>query len=405
MRDLNLRDQFPILSAKVHGKPLVYLDNAATTQKPLRVLKAIHNYYERLNSNVHRGIHQLSQFATDAYEESREKVRSFINAGKPEEIIFTRGCTEAINLVARSWGGKNLGPGDVVLLSEMEHHSNIVPWQLVCEERGASVKPIPISDSGELDLSALPSLITDKVKLISVTHVSNVLGTINPVEKIISLAHARRIPVHLDGAQAVAHVPTDVRSLDVDFYSFSGHKMYGPTGIGVLYGKEALLESMPPYQGGGEMIERVTFEKTTFDELPRKFEAGTPPIADAIALGTAIDFLVEIGLANIQSHEAELLKLATQLVANVPELKLVGTSRDKIGIVSVHIPEIHSHDIGTVLDLEGVAVRTGHHCCMPLMARLGITGTTRASFGVYNTQSEVEKFVSGLKKAIELFRR
>lgn len=399
------RTDFPILKTKVHGKPLVYLDNAATTQKPQAVIEAELKYYRDYNANVHRGIHALSQWATDAFEAARTKVQRFINAASANEIIFVRGTTEAINLVAQSFGRSRLQAGDEIILSTMEHHSNIVPWQILCQQTGATLRITSVDDMGELQMDTFESLLNDRTRLVAVAHVSNSLGTINPVRTIIERAHARNVPVLLDGAQAIAHLPVDVQALDCDFYAFSGHKLYGPTGIGVLYGKAALLEAMPPYQGGGEMISSVSFEGTTYNTLPFKFEAGTPNIAGAIGLGAAVDYVTGIGLEAIVAHEEALLVHATPLLANIPGLRIIGRAREKTGILSFVIEGIHPHDIGTILDGEGIALRAGHHCTMPLMARFGIPATARASFALYNTRQEVDALVAAIHKAKEVFGR
>lgn len=399
------RADFPILATRVHGKPLVYLDNAATTQKPLAVIEAESLYYRRDNANVHRGVHVLSQRATDAYEAARGKVRHLINARRAEEIIFVRGTTEAINLVAQSYGRDRLGPGDEIILSVMDHHSNIVPWQILCEQTGAQLRIIPVNDAGELDMEAYQGLLNAHTKLVTLVHVSNALGSVNPVHAIIEQAHARGVPVLLDGAQAVAHLQVDVQALDCDFYAFSGHKLYGPTGIGVLYGKAALLDAMPPYQGGGDMIRAVSFEGTTYNTLPFKFEAGTPNIAGVIGLGAAVDYVMKIGLDTIAAHEHALLGYATQALAAIPGLRIVGTAREKTGILSFLLEGAHPHDIGSILDRHGVAIRAGHHCTMPLMQRFGVSATARASFALYNTREEVDKLVTAIHHARELFGR
>jgi len=397
-----LRRDFPVLHQKVHGKPLVYLDNAATTQKPLAVIEAIENYYRRDNSNIHRGVHALSERATEAYEKVRVAAQKFLNAADTKEIIFLRGTTEGINLVAQTYGRKNVGSGDEVLITALEHHSNIVPWQLLCEEKGAKLRVAPINDRGELLLEEFEKLLGAKTKLVAVGHLSNALGTINPVREIVRMAHARNIPVLVDGAQAAPRLKVDVQELDCDFYAVSGHKMYGPTGIGVLYGKAALLEAMPPYQGGGDMIASVTFEKTVYNRLPYKFEAGTPNIADTIGLGAAIEYLNQLGLDEIERHEADLLSYATSRVETIPGVRIIGTAREKAGVLSFVMDEIHPHDIGTILDSEGIAVRTGHHCAQPVMQRFNIPATARASFGLYNTRQEVDALVAGIQKVREV---
>jgi cysteine desulfurase / selenocysteine lyase len=397
-----VREDFPILREHVHGKPLVYLDSAATAQKPQVVLDALDHYYRHDNANIHRGVHLLSERATAGFEGARETVRRFLNAAHAREIIFTRGTTEAINLVAHSYGRSALGPGDQIVLSAMEHHSNIVPWQLVCGATGARLQVVPMTDRGELQLEELDRLLGERTKLVALVHVSNALGTINPVREIIARVHARGIPVLLDGAQAVPHLPVDVRALDCDFYAFSGHKLYGPTGIGVLYGKETRLEAMPPWQGGGDMIRSVSFEGTTYNELPWKFEAGTPDIAGAIGLAAAIEYVEGLGLDAIAAHEHDLFGYAVAQLATVGGLRRVGTAREATGLVSFVMDAAHPHDIGTILDREGVAIRTGHHCCQPLMKRLGIPATARASFGVYNTNEDVDALVTALGRVVEV---
>ena len=400
-----IREDFPILKELVHGKPLVYLDNAATTQKPQAVIDALVNYYMTENSNVHRGVHTLSQLATDAYEGAREKVRQFINAEHDKEIIFVRGTTEGINLVAQTYGRANIGPGDEIIITAMEHHSNIVPWQILCEEKGARLKVIPINDDGELLLEEYENLLSPRTKFVSVVHQSNALGTINPVEKIIELAHARNIPVLLDGAQAVAHVPIDVQKMGCDFYAFSGHKLYGPTGVGALYGRAELLDAMPPYQGGGEMIRSVTYEKTLYNVLPAKFEAGTQNIAGSVGLGAAIDYVTGVGMDNIGAYEKELLDYGTQRLSEIELVQLIGAARHKGSILSFVMENAHPHDVGTILDTEGVAVRTGHHCAQPLMDRYGVPATIRASLAFYNTKEEIDTLVKGIDRVIEVFSR
>jgi cysteine desulfurase / selenocysteine lyase len=397
-----VRKDFPILHQKVHGKPLVYLDNAATTQKPLAVIEAIANYYRHDNSNIHRGVHTLSERATEAYEKVRVAAQKFLNAADTKEIIFVRGTTEAINLVAQSYGRKNVGSGDEILITAMEHHSNIVPWQLLCEEKGAKLRVAPINDRGELLLDEFEKLLGPKTKIVAVGHISNALGTINPVREIVRMAHDRDIPVLVDGAQAAPRIPVDVQALDCDFYAISGHKMYGPTGIGVLYGKAEFLEAMPPYQGGGDMIASVTFDKTVYNRLPYKFEAGTPNIADTIGLGAAIEYLNHLGLEAVDRHEADLLSHATQAVESIPGVRVVGTAREKAGVLSFVMDEIHPHDIGTILDNEGIAIRTGHHCAQPVMQRFNIPATARASFGLYNTREEVDALVAGIHRVREV---
>jgi cysteine desulfurase/selenocysteine lyase len=398
-----IREDFPILSERVHGKPLIYLDNAATSQKPRAVLDAITRYYSRENSNVHRGVHFLSERATAAYEGARAKVRAFINAAEEREIVFVRGTTEGINLVARSYGKKFLKRGDEIVVSAMEHHSNIVPWQMLCEETGARLRVLPMNERGELLLAEFEPLLTDNTKLVSIVHVSNALGTVNPVKQIIQSAHARGVPVLLDGAQAAPHLRIDVHDLDCDFYLFSGHKLFGPTGIGVLYGKARWLEAMPPYQGGGDMILSVSFEKTVYNELPYKFEAGTPHIAGAVGLGAAIDYVTAVGIEAIGAYEDELLAYATDALAAIPGARIIGTARKKAGVLSFILSGVHAHDIGTILDHEGVAIRTGHHCAMPVMQRFGVPATARASFCFYNTRREVDALVRGLQQVRQVF--
>ena len=397
-----VRADFPILSREVYKRPLVYLDNGATTQKPLCVLDAMREEYLNVNANVHRGVHYLSQQATDLHEAARERVRLFVNARKTEEIVFTRGTTESINLVASSFCEALMKEGDEVLVSDMEHHSNIVPWQLQAQRRGIVVRHLPITDDGRLDLSQLPTLLTERTRLVSITHVSNVLGTVNPIADIIRQAHERGIPVLVDGAQGAPHQRVDVQQLDCDFYAFSGHKMYGPTGIGVLYGKEEWLDRLPPYQGGGEMIDRVTWEKTTFERLPFKFEAGTPDYVATHGLATAIDYMERLGMENIVAHEHDLIGYAMKRLAEVPDIHLYGP-RERDAVVSFNVGNIHHLDIGTLLDRLGIAVRTGHHCAQPLMARLGVQGTVRASFALYNTRQEVDALVEGLIRVSRMF--
>ena len=384
-----IREDFPILDQEVHGAPLVYLDNAATSQKPRAVIEAVDHYYRCDNANVHRGVHTLSERATAAFEGAREKVRGFVNAASSREIVFTRGATEAINLLAATFG-RRIGEGDEILISTMEHHANIVPWQMLCEQTGARLRVIPVTEAGELDMAAFEELLGEKTKLLAVMHVSNVLGTINPVETMIQKAHAIGVPVLLDGAQAVPHAPVDVQALDCDFYVFSGHKMYAPTGIGVLYGKEAWLEELPPYQTGGDMIRTVSFDKTEFNEIPFKFEAGTPNIAGAVGLGAAVDYLQTVGMDRIAAYEHHLLEYATRVLADVPGLKVVGTAEHKAAVLSFVMEDLHPHDMGTILDHKGVAVRTGHHCAMPLMQFYGLPSTTRASMAFYNTEAEID---------------
>ena len=404
MLDVNkIREDFPILQREVYGKPLVYLDNAATTQKPLCVLDAMREEYLNVNANVHRGVHYLSQQATDLHEAAREKVRAFINAKKTEEIVFTRGTTEAINLVASSFCESQMKAGDEVLVTEMEHHSNIVSWQLQARRRGIVVKHLPITDEGLLCLDNIETYLTEKTKLVSVAHVSNVLGTINPVKDIIRLAHERGIPVLVDAAQSAPHMKIDVQDMDCDFLAFSGHKMYGPTGIGVLYGKEAWLEKLPPYQGGGEMIDKVTWEKTTFERLPFKFEAGTPDYVATHGLATAIKYMESVGLDNIEAHEQELTRYCMEQMRSIPNIRFFGEAPKKDAVVSFLVGDIHHLDLGTLLDRLGIAVRTGHHCAQPLMDRLGIAGTVRASFAMYNTKEEIDILVAGILRVAKMF--
>ena len=398
-----VRGEFPILARRVHGKPLVYLDSAATSQKPQAVLDAMDAYYKERNANVHRGVHLLSQEATRALEGARDRVRRFLGATSDKEIVFTRGTTEAINLVAQSWGRANLKAGDEIVVTTMEHHSNIVPWQLLASATGAKVVVVPIDDRGELDLTAYARLLTPRARLVAVAHVSNALGTVNPVREIVAAAHARGAVVLVDGAQAVPHLRVDVQAIDADFYAFSGHKLYGPTGIGVLYGKRALLEAMPPWQGGGDMIKTVSFEGSTWNDLPWKFEAGTPDIAGAIGLGAAVDWLEGVGLEAAAAHEADLLAYGTARLQEVPGLRLVGTARHKASVLSFTLDGAHPHDVGTILDLEGIAVRTGHHCAMPVMERYGIPATARASLGVYNVREDLDALVRGLERVRKVF--
>ena len=402
--DVNaIRRDFPILQRYVHGKPLVYLDNAATTQKPQAVIDRLVRYYSEENANIHRGVHALSVQATDGYDAARERVRQFLNAADAREIVFVRGATEAINLVAQTFGRTHVSPGDEIVISEMEHHSNIVPWQMLCETTGARLRVIPITDAGELRLDEYERLLGPHTRLVSVAHVSNALGTVNPVAEVIRLAHDRGIPVLIDGAQAVAHMPVDVQALGCDFYAFSGHKVFGPTGIGVLYGRAPLLEGMPPYQGGGDMIRSVTFETTLYNDVPYKFEAGTPNIAGVAGLAAAIHYLTAVGLDRVAAHEHDLLGYAAEALSEIPGLRLTGTASEKAAILSFVMNDIHPHDIGTILDRAGVAIRAGHHCCQPLMARLGVSATARASFAFYNTREEIDVLIASLRAAREVF--
>lgn len=398
-----IRKDFPILATSVHGKPLVYLDNAATTQKPQCVLDTLMKYYREQNANIHRGVHFLSEVATFEYEKARGKVKNFLNAADNKEIIFTKGTTDSINLVAHSYGKTFINAGDEVIISAMEHHSNIVPWQLLCKERGAVLKVIPMNDEGELLLDEFEKMLSPKTKIVAVVYVSNSLGTINPIKKIIALSHANRTPVLIDGAQAVAHMKVDVRALDCDFFVFSGHKMFGPTGIGVLYGKQQWLEQMVPYQGGGDMIRSVTFENTTYNDLPFKFEAGTPNIAGGIGLGSAIDYIQKIGLEVITDYEQELLHYATEAIQSIPGLTMIGRAKEKASVISFILDTAHPHDIGTIIDREGIAIRTGHHCTQPVMQRFGIPATARASLSMYNTKEEIDTLVRGIYKVKEIF--
>jgi len=398
-----VRADFPILAQKVRGKPLVYLDNAATTQKPRAVIDAISKYYEGTNSNVHRGVHYLSEQATNEYEGVRKTAQKFLNAADLKEIVFVRGTTEGINLVAQSYGHANVRAGDEIVITEMEHHSDIVPWQFLSTERGAKLRVAPINDAGELDLDAFAKLLGPKTKLVAVTHVSNSLGTINPIRKIVDMAHAAGSPVLVDGAQAVQHMKVDVQALGCDFYTFSGHKIYGPTGIGVLYGKAALLDKMPPYQGGGDMIMSVTFEKTIYNRLPYKFEAGTPDIAGVIGLGAALDYVTSLGIENIAAYEAEVLDYGTKALMSIPDVRLIGTARDKASVLSFTLGDIHPHDIGTILDQGGIAIRTGHHCSQPVMQHFGVESTARASLGLYNTKTEIDALAGAIEKVREVF--
>ena len=398
-----VRKDFPILSREVGGKPLVYLDSAATSQKPQVVIDALVDYYTGMNANIHRGVHTLSQEATEAYEGARTKVRHFINAAEEPEIVFTRGTTEGINLVAQTLGVQRVGPGSEIIISNMEHHSNVVPWQILCEQRGARLRVVPINDDGELLMDEYEQLLGPQTALVSITHISNALGTINPVKDIVAMAHGHGVPVLLDGAQAAPHTPVDVRDLDCDFYAFSGHKLFGPTGIGVLYGKREWLESMPPYQGGGEQIKSVTYEKTIYNDLPYKFEAGTPHIAGVIGLGAAIDYVNGIGMERAAAYEHELLEYGTEQLQAIEGLRLLGTARQKTAVLSFLLDGIHPHDIGTVLDTQGIAIRTGHHCAQPLMQRFQIPATARASFAFYNTKAEIDALVEGIHRTFEVF--
>ncbi len=398
-----VRRDFPILQRTINGKPLVYLDNAATGQKPQAVIDTISRYYAAENANIHRGVHRLSVDATAAYEGARAKVQRFVGAGRPEEIIFVRSATEAINLVAQAYARPTLEPGDEVLISTMEHHSNIVPWQIVCEQTGSVLRVVPINDAGEFLFEEYEQLLSSRTRLVAVTHVSNALGTINPVRRIIEVAHQRDIPVLVDGAQAAPHLAIDVKELDCDFYAISGHKMFGPSGIGALYGKYELLDDMPPYQGGGEMILSVSFEGTVYNKVPHKFEAGTPNIAGAIGLGATVDYLQQIGLENIAAYEHELLVYATEALSAVPDVRLIGTAKHKAAVLSFLVGDIHPHDVGTILDMEGIAVRTGHHCAQPVMQRFGITATVRASLALYNTTAEIDALVAGVGKVRKVF--
>jgi cysteine desulfurase/selenocysteine lyase len=398
-----VREDFPVLKQRIHGKPLVYLDNAATAQKPFAVIEAIRKFYEVDCANIHRGVHELSQRSTAAYEETRSKAKRFLNARAKNEVIFVRGATEGINLVASSWGRKNVKAGDEIVISALEHHSNIVPWQMLCEEKDAKLRVIPMDDRGELLLDEYEKLLGPRTRMVAVGHVSNALGTINPVRQIVEMAHRAGALALIDGAQAAPHMKIDVQALDADFYAFSGHKVFGPTGTGILYGKARLLNAMPPYQGGGDMIKTVTFEKTTYADLPYKFEAGTPNIAGGIGLGAAFDYVTRIGLDNIAAYEHELLIYGTEALSRIPGLRLIGTAREKAAVLSFVIDGIHPHDIGTVLDRQGIAVRTGHHCAQPVMDRFGVPATTRASLAFYNTAAEIDALAAGLEKVKEVF--
>ncbi len=399
-----VRQEFPILKETVYGKPLVYLDSAATSQKPQRVMDAMSHFFLRENANVHRGVHYLSERATEAYENARVKVARFLNAKHANEIIFVRGTTEAVNLVAATFGKAQVGPGDEVLITAMEHHSNIVPWQMLCQEKGAHLRVTPINDAGELILSEMERLIGPKTKLVAVTHISNVLGTINPIQEIVKMAHAKGAPVFVDGAQAAPHLPIDVQALDCDFYAISGHKMYGPTGIGTLYGKREWLDAMPPYQGGGDMILSVSFEKTVYNKPPNKFEAGTPNMAGAVGMAAAIDFVMDVEHHSLVTHEHDVLAYGMAALSTFPGLRLIGTASAKSGVISFVLDDIHPHDIGTILDREGIAIRTGHHCAQPLMNRFGLPATARASLACYNTRHDIDALMAGLAKVREVFR-
>jgi cysteine desulfurase/selenocysteine lyase len=398
-----IREDFPVLHQMVNGKPLVYLDNAATTQKPQAVIDALVRYYSADNSNVHRGVHTLSQRATEDYDSGRSKARQFLNAASDEEIIFVKGTTDGINLVAQSYARQHLGEGDEIIISTMEHHSNIIPWQVLCQEKGAHLRVIPISDAGELLMDEYESMLSSRTKLVAITHVSNVLGTVNPIKQIVEMAHSQGVPVLVDGAQATPHMPVDVQKLGCDFYVFSGHKIYGPTGIGVLYGKTELLEAMPPYQLGSDMIKSVTFERTVYNDLPYKFEAGTPNIAGVIGMGAAIDYLTEIGMDRIDNYEHGLLEYGTECLSGIDGVKIVGNAPGKASVLSFVMDCAHPHDIGTILDTEGVAIRTGHHCAQPLMNRYGVPATARASLSFYNTRDEVDLLVKAIDRVIEVF--
>ena len=398
-----VRRDFPILAREVHGKPLVYLDNANTTQKPRAVLAALAEYYAEHNANIHRATHLLSELATRGYEGARVKVKDFLNAADAHEIVYVRNATEGINLVAQTWGRRNIKAGDEIVISTMEHHCNIVPWQMLCEETGARLRVIPITDGGELRMDEYATLLNGRTKLVSIVHMSNALGTINPVKDVIALAHAQGVPVLLDAAQSAYHVPLDVQELDCDFLVFSGHKLYGPTGIGVLYGKRAFLEAMPPWQGGGDMIATVSFEKTTYNEIPYKFEAGTPHIAGAVGLGAAIDYLSALGMGRVAAYEHELTRYGEQALSQVPGLRMVGTAPDKASVFSFTLGDIHPYDIGALLDEEGIAIRTGQHCAHPVLQRLGVSSTARASLGLYNTREDIDALVRGLAKVRKLF--
>lgn len=399
-----IRADFPILGEKVYGKPLVYFDSAASAQKPRVVLDAIQNVYEKHYANIHRGVYKFSELSTAVHDNARETIRKFINAERESEVIFLRNATEGVNLVAQTFGRTRVSAGDEILISTMEHHANIVPWQMLCEQTGATLRVVPITDEGELDMDAFATMLTERVKLVAMVHVSNTLGTINPIEDIIRQAHAQGIPVLVDGAQSVPHFGVDVRALDCDFLVFSGHKTYGPSGVGVLYGKQKHLEAMPPYMGGGDMIDTVTFEKTTYNVPPYKFEAGTPDIAGAVGLGKSLEYMDGIGLENTAAHEHRLLEYATERIQEIKGVRIIGTAKKKAAVISFAVKDIHPHDLGTIVDREGVAIRTGHHCTQPLMQRFGVPATARASFAMYNTIDEIDHFMMALQKAIKLFR-
>jgi len=399
----SIKSDFPTLNQKISGNDLIYLDNAATTQKPVSVIEAVESYYKVMNSNIHRGVHTLSAKATEAYENARSRVAEFINAQDRKEIIFVRGATEAINLVAHSYVKPILNEGDQIVISQMEHHANIVPWQIICEEKKAELRIIPINDNGELILSEFEKLINEKTRFVSINHVSNTLGTVNPVEEIVKITHSKNIKIMIDGAQAVQHMPLDVTKIDADFYCFSGHKMYAPTGIGVLHGRMVLLEGMPPYQGGGDMIKSVTFEKTIYNDIPKRFEAGTPNISGVIGLASAIEYLTEIGMENIYRHEKDLLDYATQEIKKIENVKVIGNASDKTSVLSFVVDNIHPHDIGTIMDKHGVAIRTGHHCTQPIMDFYEIPATARASFGIYNSKQDIDEMINAIEKTIEVF--
>ena len=399
----SIKSDFPTLNQKISGNDLIYLDNAATTQKPDSVIEAVESYYKVMNSNIHRGVHTLSAKATEAYESARSRVAEFINAQDRKEIIFVRGATEAINLVAHSYVKPILNEGDQIVISQMEHHANIVPWQIICEEKKAELRIIPINDKGELILSEFEKLINEKTRFVSINHVSNTLGTVNPVEEIVKITHSKNIKIMIDGAQAVQHMPLDVTKIDADFYCFSGHKMYAPTGIGVLHGRMVLLEGMPPYQGGGDMIKSVTFEKTIYNDIPNRFEAGTPNISGVIGLASAIEYLTEIGMENIYRHEKDLLDYATQEIKKIENVKVIGNASDKTSVLSFVVDNIHPHDIGTIMDKHGVAIRTGHHCTQPIMDFYEIPATARASFGIYNSKQDIDEMINAIEKTIEVF--